>query len=209
MVNDELNLINLCRYIHLNPVAAKISKTASQYPWSSHRYYLFSNAPKWIDLSITETAIRKITNYTYREFIHIEPNREKWLPAFYFNEHGNFIIDDSTAPENQPAYANLSFTSKSQLSLENAVEIIAHLLGTNIYELKNLSRARDLSRKRAMVVFFILKRSIATVTEISYFFNRSATAMQKQYMKVKNNTWAFIDKSMYQHICEALEKKWP
>lgn len=37
-------LLSLIKYIHLNPVRAKISKTPDEYPWSSHRSYMGMNS---------------------------------------------------------------------------------------------------------------------------------------------------------------------
>jgi hypothetical protein len=36
------------RYIHLNPVAARIVTDPARYPWSSHRAYLGTDTPGWI-----------------------------------------------------------------------------------------------------------------------------------------------------------------
>jgi hypothetical protein len=38
----------LSRYIHLNPVRAKLVETPQQYEWSSYKFYIGQqNAPKW------------------------------------------------------------------------------------------------------------------------------------------------------------------
>ena len=134
-----------------------------------------------------------------------EPDREKWIPAFYINENGEFIIDDSVMRINQTEYADLTPISSNLLSLESVVEIAANFLGTSISELKNLSRARSLSQKRALVTFFALRYSLATITEIGCFFNRSATTMKKQCEKIKENLESVIDDDTYQRICDALE----
>src|SRR3990167_7956469 len=58
-VSSEEYLIYLCRYIHLNPVVAGIVKTAGQYPWSSHQYYVMKEMPTWMDIDLVLSTIVK------------------------------------------------------------------------------------------------------------------------------------------------------
>ena len=46
LVEEDSHLLELLRYIHRNPVRAKICNSVEQYPWSSHHGYV-SNAKKW------------------------------------------------------------------------------------------------------------------------------------------------------------------
>ncbi len=46
LVEEDSYLLELLRYIHRNPVRAKICKSVDEYPWTSHQGYV-SNAKKW------------------------------------------------------------------------------------------------------------------------------------------------------------------
>jgi len=50
LVQTEEHLAELVRYIHLNPVRARLVDTAAAYPWSSHRHYLgpAAHVPDWL-----------------------------------------------------------------------------------------------------------------------------------------------------------------
>ena len=48
VVERESYLLEVVRYIHINPVEAGIVKRAGDYPWSSHRWYLEARAPGWL-----------------------------------------------------------------------------------------------------------------------------------------------------------------
>jgi REP element-mobilizing transposase RayT len=51
-VEKEGYLIELSRYIHLNPVRASIVKTPEEYRWSSYRYYTGDEkSPEWLNTS--------------------------------------------------------------------------------------------------------------------------------------------------------------
>ena len=49
LVEAEEYLACLVRYIHLNPVRARLASTASAYPWSSARAYSKGRGPLWLD----------------------------------------------------------------------------------------------------------------------------------------------------------------
>jgi REP element-mobilizing transposase RayT len=52
MVEKQSHLLELCRYVVLNPVRANIVKTAEQWPWSSyHATVGISPAPAWLQVS--------------------------------------------------------------------------------------------------------------------------------------------------------------
>lgn len=46
LIEVDSHLLELLRYIHRNPVRARICESADEYPWSSHRGYV-SGAKKW------------------------------------------------------------------------------------------------------------------------------------------------------------------
>lgn len=47
-VDADAYLLQLIRYIHLNPLRAGLVKDAADYPWSGHRTYLGHAGPPWL-----------------------------------------------------------------------------------------------------------------------------------------------------------------
>jgi len=74
LVNADDYLLELSRYIHRNPVIAKITESPDDYPWSSYRAYVKGGktVPSWLErdrlLSYFETTTRKAMN-RYRHFV--------------------------------------------------------------------------------------------------------------------------------------------
>jgi putative transposase len=56
LVQHERYLAELVRYIHMNPVDAKLVEHAGDYRWSSHGHYLRSEAPPWL---LTDEVMRR------------------------------------------------------------------------------------------------------------------------------------------------------
>ncbi len=54
-VNADAYLLQLIRYVHLNPVRAGLVRDAADYPWSGHRTYLGFSGPPWLS---TDLAFR-------------------------------------------------------------------------------------------------------------------------------------------------------
>jgi chromosomal replication initiation ATPase DnaA len=65
--------LELTRYIHLNPVRARIVERPEAYDWSSYRDYLASgNAPAWLDRETVIGGLAKdasLTRLAYRRFV--------------------------------------------------------------------------------------------------------------------------------------------
>lgn len=51
LVQRESYLLELARYVVLNPLRARMVRSLDQWPWSSHRYLVGTdNAPEWLDV---------------------------------------------------------------------------------------------------------------------------------------------------------------
>lgn len=48
LIDADAYLLELVRYVHLNPVRAGIAATADEYPWSGHRGYLGKELIPWL-----------------------------------------------------------------------------------------------------------------------------------------------------------------
>ncbi len=50
LVQEDRYLVALVRYIHLNPVRARIVQRAADYAWSSDRFFRGTRPPQWLDV---------------------------------------------------------------------------------------------------------------------------------------------------------------
>jgi REP element-mobilizing transposase RayT len=68
-VSNDIYFVNLCRYIHHNPIEAKMVNNLDEYRWSSHQNYMENNFPSWMDSELMLSVIKNITNLSYIDFI--------------------------------------------------------------------------------------------------------------------------------------------
>lgn len=161
LVDKENYLLELTRYIHLNPVRAKIVDIPEKYKWSSLKYYLGDNNIKWLSkdlvLNYFKSSNEKAQN-AYLEFIYARINKEddllKNLYAQTILGKENFIkyvkdkfIDKAESPEEITNYKKL----KSRLDLETLTKIITDHFSVEPEDLKAFKSKNNLARK-----FFIL-----------------------------------------------------
>ncbi|HEX7025709.1 MAG TPA: transposase [Gammaproteobacteria bacterium] len=83
LVDAEAYWLRLSRYIHRNPLEAKLVKRLDQYPWSSYPVYIgIQNKPDWLecDYILKSLAVRK-SKERYKSYVEEGPDFE--LLEFY------------------------------------------------------------------------------------------------------------------------------
>ncbi|MEW6214159.1 MAG: transposase [Nitrospirota bacterium] len=69
-VEKEGYLLELSRYIHLNPVRANIVKLPQEYQWSSYRYYIGKGkCPEWLNIGWLLEEYGKTLNASQRKYM--------------------------------------------------------------------------------------------------------------------------------------------
>lgn len=82
VVQQEEYLSQLLRYIHLNPVKAKMVETAKDYAYSSHQQYLsLKKAPAWLNVSLGLETFKHCKAFDQYVMAGSEPKFEKILSS--------------------------------------------------------------------------------------------------------------------------------
>lgn len=69
LVKDDSYFLQTSRYIHLNPVKAKMVSCAEEYRWSSYKTLIAMNDDKVTSVSRTWRYFKNNPAYRYREFV--------------------------------------------------------------------------------------------------------------------------------------------
>ncbi len=152
LVDVDAYLLNVSRYIHLNPVSANIVKQAHGYRWSSYRAYIGKTKPSlWLN---TEQTLKK--------------NHSPILgrPAFV-KKMQKRIQPDQEIPQHKQL--------RPPVSLAQVVQLTAREFGTAKAQLLQASRGRghaNVARTAAMYV----SRTVAgySLNEIAEYFGLNA-----------------------------------
>ena len=100
LVENDVYLIWLLRYIHRNPVRAKICENVEQYRWSSHCFYKYGiNGAVYTDFVLNTISSNKssaikqymeLVNFSYSEEDK-ETDLEYFKEKYSFNDTGNIL----------------------------------------------------------------------------------------------------------------------
>ena len=146
-------LLALVRYIHLNPVRARLAKRPERYPHSGHRSYLLNGTPK-----ITEAGpILKLLGGKkgYENFV-LEGMSESHNDEYYAVEDQRFLGEKGFGEEISRE-AGVEEERKPKKSIETVFKEIARKLETTPDLLRGKDRRWDISRKRAQTVASLVR----------------------------------------------------
>ncbi len=139
---DE-HLLELVRYLHLNPVRGGLAKSPEDYPWSSHGAYLGEKTPAWL---LASEALQLFSSNRgaavrqYRRFIQ-DGLQMGHRPDFY--------------PRLGPGRAGPRIEAATTERAQAAVEAICKMLGLKPAELRTERRSPVLTQARALAAYFL------------------------------------------------------
>jgi putative transposase len=180
LVETDDYFLAVLRYIHLNPVAARIVTDPARYRWSSHRAYLGTDTPGWIT---TEFGLSLFSSdplqarISYAQFVSENVANPDELVQMA-RETGAGLGGRTGAPfPTKPAVA--PYRPDSSSALQELAERICHEHHIGIERLRSLSRARELTPTRVDFITQAINLRMATLAELARFLHRDPSALTK------------------------------
>jgi hypothetical protein len=176
LVDADEYLLELVRYIHLNPVRAGIVTAPQEYAYSGHQAYLGQAVTPWLTCEFTLrlfapqlTTARRAYQRFVLAGIGARPNCELTVgrshePRVLGSDRFLESIKNARRP-------------RDPTSLENLIVHVCREMGVHGADLRRPGRRRDLARVRAVIVHHALERRLATLSEIARHFGRSASTL--------------------------------
>ena len=159
LVDSEEYLLELIRYIHLNPVRAGMVERPEDYEWSSFRAYLGEDPPEWLTLDWilsmfgedAQEARARFREFTYRR------------------------IDDA----GQNGIVSVEFKP-----VELIVKSVRQIYDLREEEIRAPGRKRRVMEARAVCAAVARDLDNVTMTEIGNYFGRTAAAVSASSLKL-------------------------
>jgi len=161
-------LLALVRYIHLNPVRAKLATRPEWYSHSGHNSYLTNGTPKIVEV----TPILKLLGgkKAYERFV-LEGIGENHNEAYYAVEDQRFLGEEGFGEEiSRDAEENDE--RKAKKPIETAFKEIARRVETTPELLRGKDRRWDISAKRAEAVALLVREYGYAVSEVAKYLRR-------------------------------------
>jgi putative transposase len=179
LIEADEYLLELLRYIHLNPVRANMVKHPSDYPWSSHHVYRGTASQTWVT---TDFALRMFHSErrravtAYRRFIEAEVSSPGPSPLIERNPNDARILgsDEFIAKLLGDAWQPRSTTTLAEIIIE-----VCEQFAVTEAALMSSSAQRHLTKARACIAHRAVVLRVASLSAVARHFNRTEGALRQ------------------------------
>jgi putative transposase len=166
-------MLELIRYIHLNPVRSQLTARAEAYPYSADPAYRNGKPTEMIDPRCVLRMLGGVAGY--RRFIQ-DGLREGHKEEYYEVEDQRFLGDGEFSEGLRREYEQ-GERPKRPRPLARVIAEMAQALKVKPEMLKVPGRARGVSRQRTMMAYVLVRRGGYGVKEVSEYFGRDSTTI--------------------------------
>jgi putative transposase len=179
LVDADEYLLELLRYIHLNPVRTQMVDRPSDYPWSSHHVYMGTRAEAWVT---TDFALRMLhpdrdtAIDSYRRFVDQAIGQHSTSPLTDRNAHDARVLgsDDFLGKLlNQP------LRPKSRQSLPDLIESACRQFSVTPEALLSSGKDRHLTKVRIWIAHQALTGRVASLSAVARALCRTEGALRQ------------------------------
>jgi putative transposase len=183
LVDGDSYLLELIRYIHLNPVRAGMVENPEEYPWSSHRAYLGKEFLSWLtkDWMLGQFG-KSIANahVGYKSFV-LDGLEEEYRPEFHGGrEDTRFLGDDSFVNQCLVNFGDIPL----RLTIHDIVDKVCLSYNIDEAKLKMHSQQRVASEARAVIGLLARELGCATLTDVGKLVNRDVGSMSSSVRRL-------------------------
>jgi putative transposase len=185
LVDADSYLLELVRYLHLNPVRAGMVKSPEAYPWSSHLAYLGEKKFPWLttDWVLSQfSSSRRRADKEYREFVHSEiagGHREE----FHRGARGERRVlgEDNFIEE---VLSRVRHERKRTPALGEVVKKVGEYYGVKEAELSAAGKSHRISVVRGIIAWLVLESRELTLVELSKQLKRDVSTLSSAAKRV-------------------------
>jgi putative transposase len=187
LCDKDSYLLELVRYLHLNPVRARLAEDATQYPWSSHAVFLKGRDESGV-------AVEEVLSYwskrrgdalrKYTEFVS-EGARQGHRDDFYEVKEQRYLGDDEFIEQIEKQQEKVEDTSNVKLTVDEAVKETLRHFGANIKETLDEKRGHEASRLRAIAAYVGRDVGGIRVSEMAGYFKRDLSTLSFRIKKLE------------------------
>lgn len=177
LLDADAYLMELVRYIHLNPVRAGITVGADDYPWSGHHAYFGKEVLPWLTtdclLSMFSGNIQN-ARVSYARFV-ADGIGESRRDEFHCGTCEGRILGDDNFTDNALIKANQLRHVKYSLSV--VVSVVCLRYGITIDQMKAPGKAKPFSDARAVTALLVQELPGLRFTELGNLLGRDTASL--------------------------------
>ena len=176
LVDENRYGLALIRYIHLNPVRAKMVRSPDAYAWSSQRAYLGTEDLPWLttDWVLGQFGSRaSVARQRFAAFVE-SGLRDGHSEMFYGGQTDHRVVGNEdflkqVIPENEmPVRA---------IPLPDVVAYVCRCSGFSEEQLRAAGKGRQVAQLRALVAWLATRSRSCTLADVAAHFSRSPSTL--------------------------------
>lgn len=178
LVDADEYLLELLRYIHLNPVRARMVDLPDEYPWSSHHAYLGERHEPWVTTDFALSlfhAERQRAIEAYRRFVESGTTLAAPSPLAGCNPNDSRILGGDAFAGRMLGTA---WKPKSRRTLEDLVVEACGQFSVTVDDLRSPSRRHALVKARAWVAHQAIVGRVISLAAVARFFERDESSIR-------------------------------
>ena len=185
--DKDAYLLELIRYIHLNPIRAKVVTDPEKYLWTSHLSYLWKVKDSLIeeDFVLGQFGKRKsLARRRYRRFV-LEELQSGHQEKYYEVKDQRFLGEDSFIDDIEIEKGDRENTVYD-LPIEVIAQEVSTATGVAQDRLYSLTRCREGAHGRSMVAYLARVISGCMVVDVARYFQRSPMRMSQAIIQFED-----------------------
>ncbi len=185
LVEAEPYLLELVRYVHLNPLRAGLVKDPADWPWSGHRAYLGREAPSWLTTDRVLGMLagrRRDARAAYRTFVAAGLG-EGHRPEFHEGLAAPGVLGDDDFAERVLTRAE---ERRRPPALTDLLSVVSAAYGLGMAELAEPSRARRPSEARGVIAYLAGASGAAPLSELAALWGRDLSTLSRVARRIED-----------------------
>ncbi len=187
LIDADEYLLELVRYIHLNPLRAGLVKQVDKYPWSSHAAYAGKQELPWLTTDWVYGHFSRQRAACIRQYLCFisEGTGERYRKEFHEGGADGRILGEDTFTEN--ILGQLDTQPMKPPSLDKIIDVVCTVCGVNKNGLSKPTRQRKLAQARGLIAWFVVDKKSETLTKVVQAFNRDLSTISFAVRRIEEN----------------------
>lgn len=192
LVQSGTYLRRLIRYVHLNPVRARIVQKLEEYPWSSYRAYIGEDSFNWLNRDLvldtfggeSEGGVERLSHYTQMGDNEAQDEAIEIRKSLRRGAYGDREFLEKWCPILSEDKVQVGFLGiADEVSLKNLTEVVCRRLATTIEEIRSDKRTKQLVLARTVLASLVRKFGVGSMTTLGGYISRDPTSLAKLVRK--------------------------
>ena len=167
-------LLELIRYIHLNPVRAGMVRSPERYRYSGEHAYLQGKATKTIDPATVLSMLGG--KQAYRRFVR-DGLSEGHKEEYYAVEDRRFFGAEGFGERLLKKEPDLSGKTLTRRPIETAARELAKLLKIEVRSLRSPDRGWPISKARTITAYVLVRRLGYRLSDVAAYFGTDVASV--------------------------------